>query len=421
MSTLFTFKPCTPLFSGLACRWLQTVSLVFVLLVGSLVSADETSSEAAFDRVWRHAKLYENPDSFVSLFALSGRLQMDSAWFSADADDLPPGAEDSYNDLLWRRLRFGFKMKFGDAWTAALEGDFNLNNELSDTYNRLTDAYIGYSTSEALGIKVLKQSAGFTLDGATSSKKLLAMQRNNVTNNLWFTNEYFVGLHVSGTVDKRWSYRAGIFSGGNDEEFGFEDETAFGQAGYFSLLSLGYNFAQSLNMDDALIRVDYVYSRKDESDPEELDKNGTRDFDHVLTLASKWQSNGWGLWTDVSAGQGIVDQPDMWGLALMPFYSFNKHHQVVLRYTFLSSSDDNGVRLGRYENRIVDKDLEGYDYEDERGNRYNEVYAGYNLFFYGHKLKWQTGLQYTTMQDDADDGGEYSGWGLSTGLRMYWY
>ena len=103
----------------------------------------------------------------------------------------------------------------------------------------------------------------------------------------------------------------------------------------------------------------------------------------------------------------------------MPFYSFNEHHQAVLRYTFITSSDDNGVRLNRYENRIVDSDLESFD--NDRGNRYNEIYAGYNLFFYGHKLKWQTGLQYTTMQDDADDGGEYSGWGLSTGLRMYWY
>jgi phosphate-selective porin OprO/OprP len=419
MSTLFTLKSWATPFTSLAARLLQTAALVFVLLVGSLAGAEENSSDAGFDRVWGHAKLYENPDSFVSLFALSGRLQLDSAWFSADADDLPPGAEDNYNDQLWRRFRFGFKMHFGGGWAAAVEGEFDINNELSEAYNRLTDAYFGYSTSEAFTVKVLKQSAGFTLDGATSSKKLLAMERNSVTNNLWFTNEYFVGLHVHGTVDKRWSYRAGIFSGGNDEEFGFEDETALGEAGYFSLLSLGYNFAQSLNIDDALIRVDYVYSRKDEDDPEELAQNATRNFDHVMTLASKWENNGWGLWTDLSAGHGIVDQSDLWGLALMPYYSFNKHHQVVLRYTFLSSRDDNGVRFGRYENRIVDQDLESF--ENDRGNRYNEVYAGYNLFFYGHKFKWQTGLQYTTMQDDADDGGAYNGWGLSTGLRMYWY
>jgi phosphate-selective porin OprO/OprP len=42
------------------------------------------------------------------------------------------------------------------------------------------------------------------------------------------------------------------------------------------------------------------------------------------------------------------------------------------------------------------------------------------VFFYGHKLKWQTGLQYTRMDDEADDGGEYDGWGITTGLRIYW-
>ncbi len=113
MTMLFIAKPSASLFSGLASRRLQAVSMVLMLLVGSLAGAEENSSEAGFDRVWGHAKLYENPDSFVSLFALSGRLQMDSAWFSADADDLPPGAEDYYNDLLWRRFRFGFKMHFG--------------------------------------------------------------------------------------------------------------------------------------------------------------------------------------------------------------------------------------------------------------------------------------------------------------------
>jgi phosphate-selective porin OprO/OprP len=376
-----------------------------------------------FDRMWHNAKLYENPDAFVDIFALSGRLQMDSAWFSADPDDLPPDAEENFNDLLWRRFRFGFKMHFGSGWIAALESDFDLNKQFSEMYNRLTDAYIGYSPSKSWKIKVLKQSAGFTLDGATSSKKLLTLQRNNVTNNLWFTNEYFSGLHIGGTIDS-WSYRAGVFSGGNDEEFGFEDQEVFGQVGHFSLLSLGYNFAKSLNMDDALLRVDWVHN-EDADEVEDLDKNGTRDFEQVLTLATKWEKNGWGLWTDLTAGKGLAPQSDVIGLALMPFYSFNEHHQIVLRYTYLSSDEDNGVRLGRYENRIVDTDLQTDDgsaiFGNDRGNLYNEFYAGYNLFFYGHKLKWQTGLQYTNMEDDANDGGEYAGWGLTTGLRMYWY
>jgi hypothetical protein len=40
--------------------------------------------------------------------------------------------------------------------------------------------------------------------------------------------------------------------------------------------------------------------------------------------------------------------------------------------------------------------------------------------FYGRKLKWQNGLHYAHMQDDAGDGGKYQGWGFISGLRVYW-
>jgi hypothetical protein len=45
---------------------------------------------------------------------------------------------------------------------------------------------------------------------------------------------------------------------------------------------------------------------------------------------------------------------------------------------------------------------------------------------YGHRFKCQTGLQYASMDDRADiddradDGGEHEGWGLTSGLRIYW-
>ena len=94
----------------------------------------------------------------------------------------------------------------------------------------------------------------------------------------------------------------------------------------------------------------------------------------------------------------------------MPFYDITQHIQLVLRYTYLRSDDNNGLRLGRYENEIV----------NGRGDEYNEIYSGLNVFFYGHKLKWQTGLQYSNMKDSAGDGGDYEGWGLTTGLRVSW-
>jgi phosphate-selective porin OprO/OprP len=94
----------------------------------------------------------------------------------------------------------------------------------------------------------------------------------------------------------------------------------------------------------------------------------------------------------------------------MPFFDISTHTQVVLRYTHLSSSEDNGLRLNRYENEVV----------NGRGDTYNEGYLGLNVYFYGHKFKWQTGVTWADMQDSATDGGEYEGWALTTGLRVYW-
>lgn len=134
---------------------------------------------------------------------------------------------------------------------------------------------------------------------------------------MWATDEYFSGLHASGVVDGHWVCRAGAFSGDDSEEIGLDN------VGYFTLLSLGYDFSPDLDMDTALVRLDHVYDSEDEDDQttdnDDYDNNATPDFRHTASLVTEWQ----------------------------------------------------------------------------------------------------TGLQYTKMADDPDDGGRYSGWGLTTGLRMY--
>ena len=353
--------------------------------------AAEVADGSAWERVWSHATLYANEDNrFIQKFALSGRLQSDSAWFDADQGEIN-------DDFLWRRFRFGFKSNLLRDWALHIEADFDLNESSGDSYTRLTDAYIGWSAGKDLSIKALKQSVGFTLDGATSSKNLLTMQRNDLTNNLWFTGEYFTGFGAKGKVDENWSYNAGIFSSdGNDELSRFD-------ASYFSLLSMGYHFTDTVKLTDSLIRIDYVYNDEDVN-------AATRDFSQVVSLVTKWATGPWGLWTDLSAGKGYAGQSDVGGVVLMPFYDFSPRIQAVLRYTWLSSAGDNGLRLPRYAGMIV----------DGRGNEYNEIYAGVNVYFNGHKFKWQTGLEYGSMKDDADDIGSYQGWGLNTGLRLYW-
>jgi phosphate-selective porin OprO/OprP len=184
---------------------LKILVFTFVFQTVSLVVVVQTTGGSSFDEVWSYATLYDNKDNkLIQKIDLSGRLQIDSAWFDADQGE--------FNDILWRCFRFGFKALLFQDWTLHIEGDWDLNESLGAGYNRLTDAYIGWHPGKNWYLKILKQSAGFTLDGATSSKNLITLQRNNLTNNLWFTAEYFKGAAISDTAAKRWTYTAGIFS-----------------------------------------------------------------------------------------------------------------------------------------------------------------------------------------------------------------
>ena len=202
---------------------------------------------------------------------------------------------------------------------------------------------------------------------------------------------------MKGSLENHWDYRVGVFSSDGNEELSEFD------AGYFTLTSIGYDWAETLGVETASLRLDYVYNQRDEN-------ANTRDLSNVVTLAGKWEQGDWGLWTDLGSGRGYYGQSDLWGLVLMPFYKVSGRVQLVGRYTYVESDEHNGLRLGRYENAVV----------DGRGDEYQEVYLGVNLFFYGHKFKWQTGLQFSELIDDAEDGGRYDGWGITTGLRFSW-
>ena len=343
-------------------------------------------TETSFEDAWDFADLYDNEQG--DYLKLSGRLQLDSTWVDSDQGD--------FNDTLWRRFRFGFKGKYGE-FKAALEADVNLNDSLDDAYNRLTDANVSWSLDKDTELKFLKQSAGFTLDGKTSSKKLLTPQRNNLTNNLWFTSEYFTGVSLKSKLADGWSYKTGLFSSDGSDEISISD------ASYFALFSTSKKLAKNNLWDKGEVSFDYVYNDTHED-------GNTRDFSQVISTSSQFKQNSWGLQSDISWGKGDLGQSDLFGVVVMPTYQQSEKIQWVARYTYLNSSEDNGVRLGKYESSVV----------SERGDKYQEVYAGVNWFVNDHKLKLQAGLQYAKMDDNANDGGAYDGWGFTVAMRSYW-
>jgi phosphate-selective porin OprO/OprP len=367
--------------------------MIFLLLLLAGPVSHVLAQEGAgsgYDRLWSHARLYSGDDSsFFQSVDLSGRILLDLAYVESE--------NDSDSEFNVRRFRFGFKTIFKNDFTFHLEGEFD-PQETNEFYSRLTDAYLAWGRSKAAKITLGKHSAGFTLDGLTSSKKLLTIDRNNLTNNIWFTEEYIPGISVKGE-GKSLNYFAGIFSSGDvDPEFGDF------KGGEFIHLRAGHDFAGRLGADEAVLGLDLVFN---EPDP---DNGFTNLLERIASLHFSYESGAWGLRADVSAGKGYYDQPDLWGWVVMPFYSFSESIELVGRYTYVKSDGDNGVRFARYERNIA----------GGLGDRYNDLYLGLNYYWYEHKLKLQNGLQYVDMRDRADDGGAYSGWSWTTGFRISW-
>jgi phosphate-selective porin OprO/OprP len=371
--------------------------------VSSALAAEAPSDpmKDSFDQAWSLVKLYENPDHpVIQKLVFTGRLQLDYAIVDGEGSPAAGVNEDiSYDFGGWRRLRAGFKGTVFKDFTLHAEADFDPDE--APVYRRLTDAYIGWAPSQAFELKLGKQGMGFTLDGKTSSKELLTIDRNNLSNNLWFTTEYLPGLTVGGEIED-WSYHVGVFSQGDEDgEFGNFD------AGTTWLASVAYDFSKALSVDKALLALDYVYN--EENPGRGLFAN--RALGHVLSLNFSYEDGPYGFRSDLVTGDGQLGQSDIWGLVAMPYYHFSDKLQAVFRYTYLTSDDADGIRFSRYET---------FPLRGNRGDEYHEAYLGLNYLLYGHKLKLQTGIQYVSMDDRANSGGEFDGWGWTTGLRLSW-
>ncbi len=357
----------------------------------TLSTAAPAKEASIFDEIWSWPSIYKNNEAeILNEIRFVGRFQVDQ--YNVDSD---LGHD---QDWIVRRLRLGLKVDlFQRHLQLHVETDIDPQND-NPAYRRLTDAYLAWKFSEALKLTVGKQGAKFTLDGATSSTELITIDRSNLANNFWFTEEYVPGVSLSGKYD-HWLYNAGFFSGGTKTpEFGNFD------AGNFGLASLGYDFGSVLGVKKAVLRGDYVYNQRNK------ESTFTRSFENLGSLVFMLDNKNWGLSTDFTRGQGFGSQGDAFGLQVMPWYNITEKLQAVFRYTYLSGDEPNSIRFARYENTLT----------GGKGDEFNEIYGGLNYYFYGHRLKLQTGLSYATMHDRANDGGQYEGWSWTTGVRISW-
>jgi phosphate-selective porin OprO/OprP len=367
------------------------VLVVLLSTVFTVTARGQDGDESVYDSTWNKVVWYENEENDVlRKFVFTGRLQGDYHSFD-DAGGKSDG------DFDWRRFRVGFKASLFNGLTLHSEADMNLNDP-EPLYNKLTDSYLAWTSPSGMEIKVGKQSAPFTLGGSTSSKNLYTFERGKIASNIWFSNEYHSGLTFSGKKDN-WEYFTGVYS----SDLGPEFDEAF-DYGRFYLFSLGYNFKESLQADNALVRFDYVKQQENASNPAKQP-----DHKNITSLVTKFEKEKMHLWTDLSLSDGYGSQSDLFGLQFMPFYDITDKTQAVFSYTYLKSSSGDGIKLTKYE-----KDLFG-----DKGNEASEYFLGINHFFYGHKLKWQNAIQYTEMES-ASAGDKYDGWGFTSGIRISW-
>ncbi|MCK9304038.1 MAG: OprO/OprP family phosphate-selective porin [Bacteroidales bacterium] len=385
---------------------IANVLTVVILAAGTAVASEESSwLKPIFDA----PKLYEDKESDVlQSIALTGRLQGDLYSFG-DNDD------SHLEDAMWRRFRFGAKAKIFHDFTLHTEMDLDMNEVDSghwdEFYLRLTDSYIKWDKYEEATVTVGKQSAGFTLDGATSSKKLILTERNIVAGNFWFDMEYFTGTSVKGDIDE-WSYKVGLFSASGEAEYGHFD------SGYFGLFSVGHKTGEK-----GSLRLDYVYNDPDYSskysDFKGKNAVGTANHDHVLALVyEQMLSDKLGVQSDIVTSKGIkdnsngIDQSDLVGLSVTPFYNLTDDLQLVLQYAGVTSLEgDADVQMSRYAYRNADK---------TKAETAHNFLLGFNWYLYGHKLKWQNALEYSYAENMRGSGDDYHGYGFTSAFRLSW-
>jgi phosphate-selective porin len=173
-----------------------------MLLSAQAVSAQTTAAaqtpggadtRSIYDKIWQEVTtIYDDSSNpVVQRVLFTGRFQHDFAAIDADQGD-----HDEWNT---RRLRVGPRITLFRTFTLHVEADLN-PQEIDPLYLRLTDAYLQWSPGARLVVTAGKHSIPYTLDGATSSKALITIDRNNVTSNIWFPQDYLPGVSVAGGI-----------------------------------------------------------------------------------------------------------------------------------------------------------------------------------------------------------------------------
>jgi hypothetical protein len=375
---------------------------IATLKAGTAVSADQSGNldqavqapeQSIYDKIWGLAKIYKNNENpLIEEFSLIGRFQLD--YFNVDSSK-------GNNDFLEiRRLRIG-----ADSFLAnrhlelKAELDTNLRSFNADEvfYNRFTNLYAMFYIADGFNVRVGKFEPRFGYDREFSDNMQKFFERSFFDDQVIGSNDYMPGAEITGNFGN-WGYRAAVYSGNVNQEFGeFNGGEAF-QAG------ISYDFSKSLGADKALWMLDYLHA-----DGKNKNTNVFANYDNAVATYLDYQKGKCGLVTQLAYADGIAGKGDIYELMIMPSYLITDKLEAIFRYQ-LGASSDNGLTTLNRQEKTVGKFT---------GDTYNAFYLGLNYYLYGQKLKLMFGEQYANLGGGTGPSADYSGWTTLAGLRLF--
>jgi phosphate-selective porin OprO and OprP len=354
-----------------------------------------------YTELWSYATLYnDETNPLLQEFKLRGRYQ-GQYW---DVDD-GQGSQSDWDD---RRSRLGFDAKFLDKKLEA-RADFQSNDGFEDIYDGLVDAYLRWKPSSSISITAGKTKPLIgQYDWLESTNTQPTFERSQIFNQLRINRA--TSLTIEGSSDE-WSWRAGIYS--NDTPSSTGGTGSFGDGefgdlhgGFSQSLGVGYDFKQSLNLEKADFRIDWLHSDRDTTDDLVLNR-----YDDVIS-STFWLKQGDAALVieGYYASGGDGDDSDVFGFFIQPSYDIiPKTLQLVGRYSFATSEGPLGVMAQpRYERNVAGN--------DGRGDQYHAIYGGAQYFIHGDKLKLLAGAEWAHLENDTTT--SYNGFTILTGLRL---
>jgi hypothetical protein len=356
-------------------------------------AAATTPEKDIREKIWDLPKLYESDDNeILQSFSIIGRYH--GQYWAVDANQ---GNADGWEN---RRFYLGAEAELFHHFKAQFQ--VKANEDFDPFYEGIYQAFVKWTPNDSFSLSAGRLDYLYSgLERSVSSTRIITFERGLLVNQLM--PQEVVGI-LADAKQGKFSYRAGLFSGS------IEDELTHFDGGFGAVLGVGYELP--LFYQKGSLHLDYLYNNGNDGN------NAFRPYDHVVSLWHQGYSGPFGLGVDLTYGNGLHGRPAVFGLTLLPSYTFAKNvlckgdaFQLVLRYQFATSDEDNGLLLqSRYEREVS---------LGRNADQYNAFYAGINYLLYGDRFKLMTGVEYATAHDAANDGGEYDGWTYFAGVRLF--